>query len=95
MHIRHHETLSDMSRNGGSSKRLAIADPPYLGRSRRWYGQGHGHSGGRSRAAAHPEADQWDDPATHRQLVTWLEASYDGWGIDGEPESSSWLQSCR
>ncbi|MEZ5087724.1 MAG: hypothetical protein R2722_16280 [Tessaracoccus sp.] len=67
--------------------RLAIADPPYLGRSRRWYGDGRGHGGGRGRAAAHAAAERWDDPETHRQLVAYLEAGYDGWVIAASADS--------
>ena len=59
--------------------RLAIADPPYLGRADLWYGAGRGHRGGVGRAAAHEAASEWDDPATHRRLVARLEAEYDGW----------------
>lgn len=61
--------------------RLAIADPPYLGRADRWYGTGRGHRGGLGRAAAHESASDWDDPATHQALVARLEADYDGWVI--------------
>ena len=52
--------------------RLAIADPPYLGRAALWYGgrgrnkQGPaGRACGRGDLAAeyHPEAAHWDDPA--------------------------------
>ncbi len=39
--------------------RLAIADPPYLGRANRWYGSGRGHAGGIGRAAAHEAASDW------------------------------------
>lgn len=67
--------------------RLAIADPPYLGRARRWYGTGRGHSGGRGRADEHPEASKWDDPQAHELLVGELEAEYDGWVIAMSPDS--------
>ena len=67
--------------------RLAIADPPYLGRADRWYGSGRGHRGGIGRAAAHEAAAEWDDPATHRQLVARLEAEYDGWAIAAAADS--------
>ncbi|MDQ0647296.1 hypothetical protein QFZ53_001492 [Microbacterium natoriense] len=69
------------------SMRLAIADPPYLGRANRWYGSGRGHRGGVGRAAAHEAASEWDDPATHRALVERLEAAYDGWAIAAAADS--------
>lgn len=75
--------------------KLALADPPYLGRSRRWYGDGRGHQGGRGRAAAHAAANEWDDPTTHQQLVAWLEAGYDGWAIAASPDSlATYLPGC-
>lgn len=67
--------------------RLVIADPPYLGRSRRWYGEGRGHSAGRGRADQHPEASRWDDPAAHVELVEQLHAEADGWAIASAPDS--------
>lgn len=63
--------------------RLAIADPPYLGRANRWYGTGRGSSGGRHRADCHPEAALWDNPDTHRDLITRLSNEYDGWALAG------------
>lgn len=71
--------------------RLAIADPPYLGRADRWYGAGRGHRGGVGRAAAHEAASEWDDAGTHRALIARLEADYDGWAIaaSAAPESTS------
>lgn len=69
--------------------KLAIADPPYLGRGNRWYGSGCGHGHGRGRAANHPEARLWDDPATHRALVSRLEATYDGWAVAASVDSLS------
>lgn len=63
------------------SMRLAIADPPYLGRANRWYGTGRGSAGGRHKADTHPAARVWDDPNTHVDLVRELVASYDGWAI--------------
>jgi len=65
---------------------LAIADPPYLGRARRWYGDGRGHAGGRGVADQHPDAAHWDDPGWHRALVAEL-ADYDGWAIAAAPSS--------
>ena|SRR5689334_679168 len=67
--------------------RLAIADPPYLGRADRWYGSGRGHRRGAGRAAAHEAAGEWDDPATHGALVARLEAEYDGWAIAAAADS--------
>lgn len=69
--------------------RLAIADPPYLGRANRWYGNGCGHARGLGRADYHPHAGTWDDPATHRALVSRLEAEYDGWAIAAAADSLS------
>lgn len=69
-------------------KRLAIADPPYLGRAQRWYGEGgRGHGGGRGRADEHPDARAWDQPAEHRALVARLADEFDGWAIAATPES--------
>lgn len=67
--------------------RLVIADPPYLGRARRWYGDGRGHSAGRGRADEHPEAARWDDPAAHVELIEQLQAEADGWAIAAAPDS--------
>lgn len=67
--------------------KLAIADPPYLGRARRWYGDGRGHAGGRGRADEHPDASTWDMPEAHERLVAELEAEYDGWAIAMSPDS--------
>jgi hypothetical protein len=62
--------------------RLAIADPPYLGRAVRWYGAGGcGDGGGANQADNHDQAHIWDDPETHKQLVHDLETEYDGWVI--------------
>ena len=61
--------------------RLAIADPPYLGRANRYYGDGCGYGYGEGRADSHPEASKWDSVETHWQLVDELEANYDGWAI--------------
>jgi hypothetical protein len=62
--------------------RLCIADPPYLGRAVRWYGEnGCGDGYGKGQADNHPEAYLWDKPETHRQLVKDLEKDYDGWAI--------------
>lgn len=62
--------------------RLAIADPPYLGRAHRWYGVGgRGSGAGRGRADEHPDARVWDDPQSHRALIDRLCAEYDGWAV--------------
>ena len=61
--------------------KLAIADPPYLGRANRWYGDGCGDGNGIGRADFHPEAAKWDDPQSHIDLVHMLEKEYDGWAI--------------
>jgi len=74
--------------------RLAIADPPYLGRGRRWYGDGRGHAGGRGRPDRHDEAAHWDDPASHRELVARLERDYDGWAIAASADSLGLYLGC-
>lgn len=62
--------------------KLCIADPPYLGRAMRWYGEGGcGDGKGSNQADNHPDALRWDNPETHRQLVRDLETTYDGWAI--------------
>lgn len=61
--------------------KLAIADPPYLGRANRYYGDGGGISRGKGRADSHPEAKQWDLIETHHKLIDTLENNYDGWAI--------------
>lgn len=49
---------------------FAYADPPYIGNGRRLYGK------------LHPEAEKWDDPNTHKQLVESLSQDFpDGWAI--------------
>lgn len=67
--------------------KLAIADPPYLGRARRWYGEGRGHAAGRGRADQHPDAGTWDSPEAHQRLVADLEEEFDGWAIAMSPDS--------
>ena len=70
--------------------RLAIADPPYLGRAELWYGgKGRAKQGSAGRACGrgdlageyHPDAARWDDPETHNRLMLDLEADYDGWAM--------------
>lgn len=49
--------------------RFAYADPPYLGCGTKHYGN-------------HPDAADWDDPATHRKLIDRLVDEYpDGWAL--------------
>lgn len=68
--------------------RLAIADPPYLGRAQRWYGtEGRGSGGGQHRADEHPNARDWDNPDTHRALVRQLDDNFAGWAIAATPAS--------
>lgn len=81
--------------------RLAIADPPYLGRADRWYGAGRGS--GRTRAGGatrgrngrkpdqHPDAARWDYPATHVELIERLTAEFDGWAVAGHATSTALL----
>jgi len=62
--------------------KLCIADPPYLGRAVRWYGEGGcGIGNGDGQADNHPNAYLWDKPETHQNLVKELENNYDGWAI--------------
>lgn len=67
--------------------KLAIADPPYLGRANRWYGDGRGSQGGRHVADHHPDARAWDSAETHRDLVRRLCDEYDGWAVAAAPAS--------
>lgn len=62
--------------------RLAIADPPYLGRAVRWYGEnGCGDGYGKNQADNHPEAAIWDQPETHKKLVKDLFNEFEGFAI--------------
>lgn len=70
--------------------RLAIADPPYLGRAALWYGgKGRSKQGSSGRACGrgtldaeyHPDARIWDNPAEHIRLMSRLEETYDGWAL--------------
>ena len=77
--------------------RLAIADPPYLGRAEMFYGTTaitNTHNANSSarinpvhRGDAHADAAVWDDPATHEALVARLIADYDGWAIAMVPDN--------
>lgn len=67
--------------------RLAIADPPYLGRAH-WYsdtgrrGTGFRSNGRMDRPADHhPAASEWDDPARHAMLVAELLRDFDGFAV--------------
>jgi hypothetical protein len=72
--------------------KLAIADPPYLGRASIWYGSTMTKSqlgalhGGTAKvqykpADYHPEAHLWDDIQTHKTLIKQLESDYDGFAL--------------
>jgi hypothetical protein len=76
--------------------RLAIADPPYLGRAHRWYGiGGRGDFKGNGTADEHPAAAEWDDPARHVALVDQLRTEFDGWAIACTPSSlATYLPAC-
>lgn len=74
----------------GLRMRLAIADPPYLGRAELWYGgKGrfkHGTAGracGRGDLAPeyHADAARWDDPTSHVDLMTTMNREFDGWAL--------------
>lgn len=74
--------------------RLAIADPPYLGRAEMFYGEravANLNVGGSInqafKADVHPEAHLWDDPASHEALVARLMDEYDGWAIAMVPSN--------
>lgn len=72
--------------------KLAIADPPYLGRANRWYGTGRGHRGGRGRADQHLDAARWDQVDAHLELLRTLEAEYDGWAYAAAPNYEDQLR---
>lgn len=82
--------------------RLAIADPPYIGKAEMFYGErafksfnaggnlGHNRDGRgceASKADVHPDAYLWDDPAQHAEMVGRLVAEYDGWAIAMLPDN--------
>lgn len=76
--------------------RLAIADPPYppfvgaggrKNRSSRWYGTGQRSVKDAGMVAdLHPDAADWDDKDTHRELLQRLCMTYDGWAIATSPD---------
>jgi hypothetical protein len=78
----------------GVFMKIAIADPPYLGRAVRWYGVGGcGDGHGLGQADQHPDAALWDDPETHKKLVRDLNNNYDAWAIAMSVHSlSTYLQ---
>jgi len=55
-------------RSLGAAKRLAYADPPYLGCCGLY-------------DHYHPDNRCWDDPETHRVLIDRLRTTYDGWAL--------------
>lgn len=62
--------------------KFAIADPPYYGRARRWYGEGGcGVGHGKGQADNHPEAHLWDRPEKHLEMLEQLKTNYDGFAI--------------
>jgi hypothetical protein len=68
--------------------RIALADPPYLGRAARWYGlTGRGSGGGRHRPDGHPAAAEWDRPERHLELVAQLREEFDAWAVAACPAS--------
>jgi hypothetical protein len=74
--------------------KLAIADPPYLGRAELFYGERevermnfHGNINQMYKADKHPDAHLWDQPAQHEALVQQLLADYDGWAIAMVPDN--------
>ena len=69
--------------------RLAIADPPYLGRADTWYGNNHNLGTGCYPADKHPKAHIWDNPQTHIDLARNLNDNYDGFAIACTPHSLS------
>jgi hypothetical protein len=54
-------------------RRLAYADPPYLGCAKRY--------------REHPDAARWDDAAAHGELMAELERDYDGWALSAGASS--------
>lgn len=80
--------------------KLAIADPPYLGRADRWYGAGRGsgrvvNNRGRNgrKPDFHPQAAEWDFPDKHVEMINELSKNYDGWAVAGAAASVGLLLS--
>lgn len=63
---------------------FAYADPPYLGCGAKLYGKHH------------PEAAVWDEPQTHRDLITRLCDEYpDGWAVSLHvPSLALYMDAC-
>lgn len=63
--------------------RFAYADPPYLGMGKKY-------------AELHPEAEVWDDPQSHIDLVHRLSDEYpDGWAVSlSVPSLTTYLSAC-
>ena len=63
--------------------KFAYADPPYLGMGKKY-------------SALHPEAEIWDDPKSHIQLVERLTDEYpDGWAVSlSAPSLKLYLSAC-
>jgi hypothetical protein len=60
--------------------KFAYADPPYYGRAKEIYGK------------LHPNAGDWDDQATHLQLVERLCDEYpDGWALSCNSKDLRWI----
>ena len=84
-----------LDRSAATARRLALADPPYpprlctkgylRPRASRWYGDTFVATSDRP-ADVHPDAVEWDDPATHRALLERLMDEYDGWAIATVPD---------
>jgi hypothetical protein len=73
--------------------KFAIADPPYLGRAVRYYGEGGRGGRNRKQADKHPEAFIWDNPKTHQDLAKNLMRDFDGFAIAMSVHSlSTYLQ---
>lgn len=79
---------------------LAIADPPYLGRAALWYGgKGRSKQGSVGRACGrgaldaeyNPDAAIYDDPQTHRDLMSQMDSTYDGWALAASGKTVGWL----
>lgn len=73
--------------------KLVIADPPYppfvgsggtKNRASRWYGTGQRSKKDRP-SDHHPDATDWDNSETHRQLMRDLMRDSDGWAIATSP----------
>lgn len=63
--------------------KFAYADPPYLGKGRKFYGD-------------HPEAAEWDTPEAHARLIARLADEYpDGWALScSTPSLKTLLPMC-